>query len=175
MSSNFLNKVFQSINYKVKLLRQSPCYFYGNNSDTFTILITVPKYLIIDVDRGLTSGQFFCSKEGLNDYYFSIAIENNYRNNAFSEKINDCFLTGTIPIYFGTPNIGNYFNSNGILSFSNLEELNKIMATISKERYMELIAAVKDNFIRAQKYLVLEDRLYEIFKETWTAIVTEAY
>ena len=37
-------------------------------------------------------------EEGLNDYCFSIAMENHTYLNSYSEKITDCFATGTIPI-----------------------------------------------------------------------------
>ena len=40
-------------------------------------------------------------EDGLCDYMFSVAIENS--NQYFSEKLLDCFLTGTIPIYYATP------------------------------------------------------------------------
>ena len=47
--------------------------------------------------------------DGLIDYKFSLACENGNINNYFTEKIQDCFLTWTIPIYFGCPNIDSFF------------------------------------------------------------------
>lgn len=41
----------------------------------------------------------------LTDYTYSICIENCRERNYVSEKIVDCFLTGTTPIYLGCPNI----------------------------------------------------------------------
>ena len=54
---------------------------------------------------------------GLEDYRFSVAIENENKNNWATEKISDCFLTGVIPIFYGCPNIGDYFDMNGIITF----------------------------------------------------------
>ena len=54
-------------------------------------------------------------EEGLCDYMFSVAIENGQYETYFTEKILDCFATGTIPIYKGTKNIVNHFNQNGII------------------------------------------------------------
>lgn len=48
-------------------------------------------------------------KDGLEPYRYSIAIENAALPFYFTEKINDCFLAWTIPIYFGCLNIGKYF------------------------------------------------------------------
>jgi hypothetical protein len=49
------------------------------------------------------------------DYRFSIVIENQMIPGWHTEKILDCFMTGTIPVYYGDPNIGNYYDTNGIL------------------------------------------------------------
>jgi sugar-specific transcriptional regulator TrmB len=53
--------------------------------------------------------------EGLQDYRFSVAIENSIEDTYFSEKIIDCFVTGTVPIYWGTSKIIEHFNKDGIL------------------------------------------------------------
>ena len=46
----------------------------------------------------------------LKDYAFSIVIENSKIDYYFTEKLIDCFSTGTIPIYYGCPSIGNFFD-----------------------------------------------------------------
>lgn len=51
-------------------------------------------------------------------YRYSIAIENTHKPHYFTEKINDCFLTWTVPLYFGCTNIGDYFPER---SFINLD------------------------------------------------------
>ena len=43
------------------------------------------------------------------EYEYSIAIENSSQSNYFSEKIIDCMLLWTIPLYWGCPNISDYF------------------------------------------------------------------
>ena len=50
---------------------------------------------------------------GLKDYMFSIVIENTKKDYYFSEKLIDCFVTGTIPIYWGCPSIGDFFDERG--------------------------------------------------------------
>lgn len=47
--------------------------------------------------------------DGLLPYKYSIAIENTSLENYFTEKINDCFLTYTVPMYAGCRNISKYF------------------------------------------------------------------
>ena len=46
--------------------------------------------------------------EMINPYKFSISIENSTYNHYFTEKILDCFISGTVPIYWGCPSIGNF-------------------------------------------------------------------
>jgi hypothetical protein len=48
--------------------------------------------------------------EALDPYLFSIAIENSYIPNYITEKLTDCFVTGTVPLYSGCPNADIYYN-----------------------------------------------------------------
>ena len=43
--------------------------------------------------------------DGLRDYRYHFCIENIKRDYWFTEKLIDCFVTGTIPIYWGCPSI----------------------------------------------------------------------
>jgi len=92
-------------------------------------------------------------EEGLCDYMFSVAIENGSYDGFFTEKILDCFATGTIPVYKGAPDIGEYFNTDGIIQLS--EEFD-----VSEEIYKSKLEAVYDNFDRLKKYPTGEDFIY---------------
>ena len=48
--------------------------------------------------------------DGLYPYRYSIAIENDVARNYWTEKIMDCYLAYTIPIYYGCPNIRDFFS-----------------------------------------------------------------
>jgi len=76
--------------------------------------------------------------EALEPYAFSIAMENTRHNYYFTEKIIDCFLTATIPIYWGCPEIGRFFDAKGILAFQTADELEAILGSLSWERYEDL-------------------------------------
>jgi hypothetical protein len=88
----------------------------------------------------------------LKDYMFSIVIENCKEDYYFTEKLIDCFLTGTVPIYYGCPSIAKFFNEKGILSFSNPKECFDIIKTLTKEKYDEMEPFIKENFEKAQGY-----------------------
>jgi hypothetical protein len=96
-------------------------------------------------------------EEGLKDYMFSIAIENNRYSSYFTEKIMDCFATGTIPIYWGTPDIGDFFNEDGIIKLDD----NFKIEDINKELYYSKINAIKENFEKVMKYEIPEDIIYK--------------
>lgn len=102
--------------------------------------------------RGFNEIEF--KEEGLCDYMFSVAIENVEYASCITEKVLDCFATGTIPIYLGSPDIGNYFNTDGIISLS--EEFE-----ISEEIYTSKMTAIKENFERVKQWEVPEDYIWE--------------
>ena len=93
-------------------------------------------------------------EEGLCDYMFSVAIENGFYDSYHTEKILDCFATGTIPVYMGSPSIGDYFNPEGIIELT--EEFE-----VSEEIYYDKMDAIEDNLERVKKIGVLEDFILE--------------
>jgi len=60
-------------------------------------------------------GQAANKHEILRGYEYSIAIENVCEKNYVSEKMFDCFLNNTIPIYHGCPNVTDIFKSNSFV------------------------------------------------------------
>jgi hypothetical protein len=89
----------------------------------------------------------------LKDYRFSIVIENCKEDYYFTEKLIDCFLSGTIPIYYGCPSIGNFFNAQGMLTFTTPEECYSIVNKISTSMYKEKMPFIQENYERAKKYI----------------------
>ena len=98
-------------------------------------------------------------EEALADYMFSVAIEN--MDNWFTEKLTDCFLTGTVPIFYGTPNVGKWFNMDGIILLEDGFDIEKL----TPEMYEERKEAIQDNFNRALKMEIVEDFIWENYFE----------
>lgn len=96
-------------------------------------------------------------EDGLCDYMFSVCIENAAYESYFTEKVLDCFACGTIPIYLGTPDIGTYFNSDGIIA---LDE-NFKFENLTKELYDSKISAVLENLEKVKEYFTVEDFIYK--------------
>lgn len=99
--------------------------------------------------------------DGLKPYKYSIAIENGSFPNYFTEKILDCFLTGTIPIYKGCPNIDKYFNIDGIITFNTMDELEDIIKNIQSYHIDQSI--IEQNYNTALTFCYNNDRFFERF------------
>ena len=84
--------------------------------------------------------------EGLRDYMFSVAMENEVSEIYYTEKILDCFLTGTIPIYWGSKEISSIFNPEGIIFLDDMD-----LADLKPELYYDRKNAIIDNFNRAKQ------------------------
>lgn len=69
------------------------------------------------------------SQELLNlysQYKFVICFENSNNEGYITEKIFNVFLAGSIPIYNGSPDIGNYLNTDSMLLFEDDKFLKKL-------------------------------------------------
>lgn len=115
----------------------------------------------MDLYGSLASNYVEYKLDSVKDYMLQVVVENSVIDTYFTEKIIDCFVTGTIPIYYGTKKIDDFFNSDGIIHFSTLEELFKILGELTQEQYLSRMAGVKDNYQRAQNFVLAEDWLFE--------------
>jgi len=88
----------------------------------------------------------------LKDYRFSIVVENEKIDNWFTEKLIDCLITGTIPIYWGCPNIGDYFDTRGFIIVDSIEDLIIKKNILNETTYSEMLPYIKINFELAKKY-----------------------
>jgi hypothetical protein len=106
--------------------------------------------------------------EGLKDYRFSLVIENCKRDYWFTEKLIDCFMTGTIPIYWGCPSIGEFFNTDGMIIFDKIEELELILENCNEELYYSKLDIIKENFEKSKNYLLPDEHVYKLIKKFYT-------
>lgn len=97
---------------------------------------------------------------GLKDYKFHIAMENQRRDFHFSEKIINPIMTGTIPIYWGMPSIGNYFDSRGMIIMDDINHFDDIYKDLGENLYQKMLPYAKKNFELAQNYILSEDWIF---------------
>jgi hypothetical protein len=124
----------------------------------------VRKMLPGNVDK-YGKGFYYLSDKAdcLKDYRFSIVIENCIRDTYFTEKIIDCFNTGTIPIYWGTSRITEHFNGDGIIYFDSMSGLKYILEVLSEDMYDQKGAAIAENFERAKAFETGEEWIAKLF------------
>jgi hypothetical protein len=70
-------------------------------------------------------------------------------------------VTGTVPIYWGCPSIGDFFDTNGMIIFDNVGELVDIVNNLSIDDYIKRLESIKNNFNKSKKYLLPDDIIYK--------------
>lgn len=97
--------------------------------------------------------------EGLNDFRYSFAIENIISEGYFTEKITDCFATGTIPIYWGAQSVQDYFLEEGIVRLNDDFDL----SLYDEDFYKSKEEVIRENFIKVIDFPLPEDYIYTTF------------
>ena len=108
------------------------------------VLEAVSSFQNVDILGTAVTG-WILIHQSLEDYMFSIVIENYVDDLYFTEKINNCFATRTIPIYFGAKKIDKIYNPERIIAFSTITELLAIIIDLSQVNYSKRLDAVKEN------------------------------
>ena len=103
-------------------------------------------------------------KDCLFNSMFHISIENCSIENYFSEKILDCFISKTVPIYWGCKNIDKFFDKDGIIFFESAEECVKKCNILTKSDYEKMLPNIEKNYVLAQKYKDWNYNLIETIK-----------
>lgn len=105
--------------------------------------------------------------DSLGDYRYSIVMENEIDDYWITERICNCFASMTVPIYLGSPIIGEFFNIDGIICISpdDINSIEKVIEQCSEEDYFRRLPAIIDNFERVKNYSCKEDWIYNHYKE----------
>ncbi|MCC9601229.1 glycosyltransferase family 10 [Stieleria sp. JC731] len=96
-----------------------------------------------------------CKAGALAPYRFSIAMENAQSDLYFSEKLIDCLLCETVPIYYGCAGISNIFDPRGMLCFNTAEELRHCISLATLDKYQQMRP-----FLLANKSKAIEHNLH---------------
>jgi hypothetical protein len=136
--------------------------------------INIPKAFFIS-NRGRPTPNPFNNpeigekKEPLFHSEFCICIENTKQNNFFTEKLIDCLVTKTVPIFYGADNIGEFFNTNGFIIANSTQEIIEKCNSLDETSYSKMIPAIEDNYERSKKYSDIKPML----KETIERVIKE--
>jgi len=118
---------------------------------------------------GTFNGGAYCEDEAyLSGYRFNVAMENYSDGHYFTEKICNCLASKTVPIYWGCPNISDYFNKQGIIycetAYDVFAQVHNILENPEAE-YEKRKGAIECNYQLVQKYRRYADLFLETYGE----------
>lgn len=94
----------------------------------------------------------------MSEYKFALCIENMRCNGYITEKIFDCFFAGTVPIYFGAPNIASFVPKECFIPLENFESARDLLIHIENLSDTD-VARYRANILE-----FLNSQRFEIFK-----------
>lgn len=132
--------------------------------------ITVPKKFFLSgnfggIENYNNNPVLGSDKTPLFDSQFHICIENTKRQNWFTEKLIDCLQTNTVPIYYGCPNVGDWFDIRGFIIVNDLNEIVDACNKLTPDSYKEMLPYVEENYKRSIEYVSIDERLKNKIKE----------
>jgi len=109
--------------------------------------------------------------KGLKDYKYHIVIENGNKNNLISEKLLDSYLGLSFPIYYGAPNVEDYFPSDSLatINLNNFEEtigkINSVIKNNAYENNFKSIVEARDLVLNKYNFL---NRIADIIDKVYS-------
>jgi hypothetical protein len=91
---------------------------------------------------------------------FSIIVENGNYDSYYTEKITDCFATGTIPVYWGTKDLPCEFDRDGVIWLEQGKE-DEILNSLNEDVYKAKLNAIKNNLNALSSLKIADDYLFE--------------
>ena len=162
----FINETFDKLYHQVHVEKTKLISIVASNLSKITytrnykirydFVMALKKHFGNDIDifgRGFKELKH--KDDGLYPYKFSVAIENMPLPYNVSEKLNDCFLTHTFPLYYDCPNINRFYDDRAYAKLDIMDHaysigvIEKILAT--PNYYESHLAAVIE---AKKKYLV---------------------
>lgn len=144
-------------NKLISMMVSNKTYSYGHRFRHECMQLVLGK---VDLYGSAITGKYTYKLDSCKNYRFQIVVENSKFEYYFTEKIIDCFLTGVIPIYWGSNKVNEHFDKNGIITFNNLNELKDIVDNLNENEYNKRIASVIKNFDIAKDFFYCEDWIY---------------
>lgn len=121
--------------------------------------IKIPKNFLFKGDRYPMSKALITKESVFATPMFITVIENTCHNGYFTEKITDCMMLKTIPIYWGCSNIEKFYNPEGIISFRSVDEFIQICNNLTPEYYTSRLNVIEENYKKVNEYQNYENRI----------------
>lgn len=98
---------------------------------------------LLEAARRVYRGRASTKRDVLSQYTFALCFENMILNGWITEKIFDCFFAGTVPVYWGPPNVTDYIPVECFIDmrrFADYQELHAFLKSLDENtirRYKE--------------------------------------
>jgi hypothetical protein len=112
------------------------------------------------VPRRVYRGTARSKRETLGRYKFALCFENMILNGCITEKIFDCFYAGTVPVYWGAPDISRYVPPECFIDMRNFTSYAHLRDFLRSLRE----GAIRDYKESARTYLASEP--FERFRKS---------
>lgn len=102
--------------------------------------------------------------DGLASYRYSLAVENSSSPDYWTEKIADCFLSWTVPIYYGCTNIEEYFPEKSFIRIdienpaTAVGQIKKILSGDNWEDHLGALREARDLYLNKYQFFPLISR-----------------
>ncbi|MCP4578830.1 MAG: hypothetical protein GY846_21335 [Deltaproteobacteria bacterium] len=123
----------------------------------------------LDIDLFGRAVQFIEDKwDGLAPYKYSLAIENSSSPDYWTEKIADCFLSWSVPIYYGCTNLDDYFPEGSFIRINidsprkAVESVKTILARDNWENRLPALKEARDLVLHRYQLFPHLSRLMEV-------------
>jgi hypothetical protein len=172
----YIDKTYdQLVSCEIPLKTKSLSWVIGNATDLpghfkrLALLKTLPNASGLGIDLfGRAVNPINDKWQGLSPYKYSLAIENSSSPDYWTEKIADCFLAWTVPIYYGCVNIENYFPEKSFIRIdinNPAQSLNDIKEIVQQDNWED-----RNKALAEARELILKK--YQLFPFLAEKIIT---
>ncbi len=120
---------------------------------------------ILPLYKGVAKSKY----EVLSRYEFCLCYENDIVDSYITEKIFDCFFSGTIPVYLGAPDISDFVPKESFIDardFKDYFQMYEYLSKLSNEEKYKLKTKGKE-FIEGKSMDLFYNSLIDIFKNEY--------
>ena len=107
-------------------------------------------------------GEFDNKHEILRKYEYSIAIENVCETNYITEKMFDCILNNTVPLYYGCPNISEVYEKN---SYQLIDIEDENIIKIIEQKIQVSSVNYEDSILNSKNIYFEKFNLFNLMKD----------
>lgn len=116
---------------------------YGAGWDNWEMLPSVWVNRLRDAIHELYLGRCQNKLETISDYRFSICFENMVLPGYMTEKVVDCFVAGTVPLYLGAPDIETLIPVESFIDMRNFNSYDQVDAFINSMDEHDAISMIR--------------------------------